>query len=176
MSLISLFSEPIFDTELLPLGFASEDAHRHALDRHSARKRGHSHDRDLLAPPGGQDWNIIGPTAPMDIVETATAYELHADAPGMGPAEISGARKSLHEANKEARGRLLRRERTAYSFSRAFSLPENANPDGITASMDKGVLVVTVPKRPRDSSTSKPPAPKRIAVAAQLAQQPAAKL
>ncbi|PNW80469.1 hypothetical protein CHLRE_07g318850v5 [Chlamydomonas reinhardtii] len=116
----------------------------------------------------------------MDIVETPSGYELHADAPGLGPRDvkvelhngvlqISGSRK-LHHESKDLRGRLLRRERTAYSFSRAFSLPENANPDGITAAMDKGVLVVTVPKRPH--ATAGPPAPKRIAVAA----APAAKL
>ncbi|KAG2441045.1 hypothetical protein HXX76_003898 [Chlamydomonas incerta] len=83
-----------------------------------------------------------------------------------GVLQISGSRKPRHEP-KDARGHiLLRRERSSFTFSRAFSLPENANPDGITAAMDKGVLVVTVPKRPQD--TARPPAPKRIAVAAKL--------
>ncbi|PNW80468.1 hypothetical protein CHLRE_07g318800v5 [Chlamydomonas reinhardtii] len=108
--------------------------------------------------------------APMDIIESPTAFELHADAPGMGPDDVkvelqegvlmvTGERKLSH-TTKEAGGKVWRSERTAYSFSRAFSLPENANPDGITAAMDKGVLVVTVPKREPPAK----PEPKRIAV------------
>lgn len=107
---------------------------------------------------------------PMDIVETDAGYELHADAPGMGPDDVkvelhdgvltlTGQRK-LAQEHKDASGKVWRSERTSYSFSRAFTLPETANPEAISASMDRGVLTVTVAKREPKAK----PEPKRIAV------------
>ncbi len=107
---------------------------------------------------------------PMDIVETPTAFHLHADAPGMTPEEvkvelhegtltISGSRKLARE-DKDASGKVWRSERSSYSFARSFTLPDTANAEAISASMDKGVLTVTVPKREPPAK----PEPKRIAV------------
>jgi HSP20 family protein len=55
---------------------------------------------------------------------------------------------------------VVRRERTLSTFSRSFTLPDNAKDEGVSASLANGVLKVTVPKAepvPR-------PAPKRIQV------------
>lgn len=107
---------------------------------------------------------------PMDVIETEKAYELHTDAPGMEPDEvkvevhegvlnISGEHKSERKT-KDERGKVWRQERTFSKFSRQFSLPQNADPDAISATLDKGVLKVSVAKRPE----SEKPAPKRITV------------
>ncbi|GIL61951.1 hypothetical protein Vafri_16309 [Volvox africanus] len=118
---------------------------------------------------------VMGTTAgtasmPMDIIETPTAYELHADTPGMTPEDVkvelhegvltvSGNRKVARE-DKDAQGKVWRSERSAYSFARSFTLPENVNADNICATIDKGVLKVCVPKM----ETEPKPEPKRITV------------
>eukprot|EP00798_Chlamydomonas_sp_ICE-L_P025345 gene25345-11004_t len=63
---------------------------------------------------------------------------------------------------------VIRSERKSYQFSRTFTLPETANPDAITASMDKGVLTVSIGKRPEPAK----PEPKRIPVNASLNPEP----
>ncbi|PNH08552.1 Heat shock protein, chloroplastic [Tetrabaena socialis] len=106
---------------------------------------------------------------PMDIVETANNFELHADTPGMTPEEIkveldngvltvSGNRKVVRE-DTDAGGRVWRSERSSYGFSRSFTLPDNANPEGINATIDKGVLKVCIPKTETEKQM-----PKRITV------------
>jgi hypothetical protein len=40
--------------------------------------------------------------------------------------------------DKDAHGKVWRSERAAFSFARAFTLPDNANTEGITASIDNG--------------------------------------
>jgi HSP20 family protein len=55
---------------------------------------------------------------------------------------------------------VVRRERHFSSFTRSFVLPDNVKEDGIAASLDKGVLRVTVPK----VEPAPKPQPKRIAV------------
>jgi HSP20 family protein len=79
--------------------------------------------------------------------------------PSVLPSQVSGQRKLEHQ-EKDADGKVWRSERAAFSFSRAFELPPNARAEGISASMDKGVLTVTVPKRDPPAK----PEPKRIAV------------
>ncbi|GLC33363.1 hypothetical protein PLESTF_001335100 [Pleodorina starrii] len=112
------------------------------------------------------------PVIAMDILETPAAYQLHADTPGMSPEvvkvelhqgvlTVSGERKLSHSAKNEG-GKVWRSERSSYAFSRAFTLPDNANADAISAAIDKGVLTVTVPKKDPPAK----PEPKRIAVTA----------
>jgi hypothetical protein len=55
---------------------------------------------------------------------------------------------------------VVRRERTSVSFTRSFVLPDNIKQDDISASLDKGVLTVTLPK---EEPTAKPQ-PRRITV------------
>lgn len=55
---------------------------------------------------------------------------------------------------------VVRRERTSVSFSRSFALPDNIREDDISASLDKGVLTVTLPK----AEPAPKPQPKRITV------------
>ncbi|TMK41384.1 MAG: Hsp20/alpha crystallin family protein [Actinobacteria bacterium] len=92
----------------------------------------------------------------MDLVETDDHFVLRADLPGMSEEDvnveleqnvltISGERKSEHEERDAGYYRL---ERAAGSFSRALTLPEGVNPDGIQAGFDRGVLEVRIPKPP----------------------------
>lgn len=95
-------------------------------------------------------------TPPVDIVEKDNAYEVSADLPGFdeknievklvnGSLCIKGERKAEKEEKRE--GYYLS-EREFGSFERRFELPEGVDPDKIDASLKKGVLTVTLPKRP----------------------------
>jgi HSP20 family protein len=111
---------------------------------------------------------------PMDLVETDDSYVLTADLPGLGQDDISlefegdvltlsGERRSGHEERKEGYYRL---ERAAGSFSRSLTLPEGVDPDAVTATFDKGVLEVRIPKpeqrKPKKVAIQVGDAPKTI--------------
>jgi len=90
----------------------------------------------------------------MDLVETEDAYVLSADLPGLSESDVSievednvltvsGERKAGHEDRNAGYYRV---ERSYGSFRRALTLPEGVDPEAVTATFDKGVLQVTVPK------------------------------
>ena len=90
----------------------------------------------------------------MDLVEADDHFVLKADLPGLSEADvsievrdnaltISGERKAEHERRERGWYRV---ERSFGSFSRSLSLPEGIDADAITASFDRGVLSVTIPK------------------------------
>jgi HSP20 family protein len=91
---------------------------------------------------------------PMDLVEAEDHFVLKADLPGLseedvsieiddGALKISGERKAEHEANERGWYRV---ERAFGSFARTLSLPEGVDADAVSASFDRGVLEVRVPK------------------------------
>ncbi len=99
----------------------------------------------------------------VDIVEKDTAYEVTADVPGFdeknievkvvdGSLSIKGERKSEKEEKKED---YYLSEREFGSFERSFSLPEGIDTDKIEASLKKGVLTVTLPKKPEAQKPAK---------------------
>ena len=115
---------------------------------------------------------------PMDVSEHEDRYEITADCPGYGPEDITlehrdrylticGERKATKEQKspKTAKGKSFLRERVYGSFSRSFTLPEDADTSKIRASLDKGVLTVDVPK----TEPKKLPKPRRITVNASSA-------
>lgn len=89
-----------------------------------------------------------------DVVETATAYEVHLAVPGLNKEDInlevndssltiSGERKFQNE-KKEKNFHSIE---THYgSFSRSFTLPENVDASKINARYNNGILEVTIPK------------------------------
>ena len=90
----------------------------------------------------------------MDLVETDDHFVLRADLPGLTENDvsielednvltISGERRSEHEERKEG---YYRFERASGTFSRALTLPEGVDPQGVEASFENGVLEVRVPK------------------------------
>lgn len=91
----------------------------------------------------------------VDVSETDDAYVVAAEIPGAKPEDVT---VELHEGVLTLRGekrseRDERREHARYvertfgSFSRSFSLPQNANPEKVDASFKEGVLTLRIPKR-----------------------------
>jgi HSP20 family protein len=90
----------------------------------------------------------------VDLVEAEDHFVLRADLPGMsesdvaieiqdGTLAISGERRAEHEAHERGWYRI---ERSFGSFRRSLTLPDGVDPDGISASFDRGVLEVRIPK------------------------------
>ena len=110
----------------------------------------------------------------MDLVETADHFVLRADLPGMSEEDvtievedrvltISGERKAEHETSKEGYHRV---ERAFGSFSRSLTLTEGVDAEAVTASFDRGVLEIRIPKpeqrKPRKISIGVGDTPKTI--------------
>jgi HSP20 family protein len=91
-----------------------------------------------------------------DVKETKDAYEFKADVPGIQEKDLevtlTGNRLTVsgkREAEKEDKSeRYYTYERSYGSFTRSFSLPDGADTDKVRASLDKGVLSVSIPKKP----------------------------
>ncbi len=92
----------------------------------------------------------------VDVHEEPERFTVHADLPGVLPADIQvtadkgvltiqGARRI---EKRESQKRYERLERIEGDFLRRFTLPENARADEITARHTNGVLVVVIPKQP----------------------------
>jgi HSP20 family protein len=90
----------------------------------------------------------------MDLVEADDHFVLKADLPGLGEDDVSieiqdntltvsGERKS--ESEQHGRG-WYRVERQFGRFSRSLTLPEGIDAEAVSASFDKGVLEVRIPK------------------------------
>lgn len=95
-----------------------------------------------------------------DVTESESLYRIEMDLPGMGKDQIrlsmqnrvitiQGERKNeLRDGEK-----LTRSERKQGGFSRAFALPETADPRTIKAKHDHGVLNITVEKQAGDKQS-----------------------
>jgi HSP20 family protein len=107
-------------------------------------------------------------TAAFDIKETKDAYEFKADVPGVQEKDlevtIAGNRLAVsgkrEEEKEEKSDRNYTYERSFGSFSRSFTLPDGADTEKVQANLEKGVLTVSVPKKPEVQ-------PKKIAVSSE---------
>ena len=90
----------------------------------------------------------------MDLSETAEAFHITADVPGMTEDDIeitvsdnnlaiSGERSEEYEEDEE---NFFRRERTYGMFHRRVPLPQNVERDDINATFKNGVLRIEMPK------------------------------
>jgi HSP20 family protein len=106
------------------------------------------------APPTGNGGTLRRWMPAMDLVETDEHFVLRADLPGMseedikiefedGTLTVSGERKSEHESKGEGYHRV---ERAFGTFSRSLTLPQGVDPEAVSASFDRGVLEVSIPK------------------------------
>src|ERR1043165_4506706 len=90
----------------------------------------------------------------MDVTETDKEIEITAELPGLEEKDVQinladnlltiRGEKKAEKEQKEKDYRLV--ERSYGSFARTLELPEGVNPDAVKATIDKGVLKVTVPK------------------------------
>jgi HSP20 family protein len=104
--------------------------------------------------PGGNGGTMRRWMPAMDLLETGDHFVLRADLPGMSEGDVnieledstltvSGERKTEHESSEEGYYRV---ERASGSFSRSLTLPKGVDPEAVTASFDRGVLEVRIPK------------------------------
>lgn len=110
-------------------------------------------------------WRVstLAATPAVDIVEKDNAYEVTAELPGMdeknievklanGGLTIKGEKREEKEEKKKD---YYLQERHFGSFERYFSVPESVNTDKIEANFKKGVLTVTLPKKPEAQKAAK---------------------
>ena len=119
-----------------------------------------------MSPFAALDERTVAVYAPaFDVKETKDAYQFKADVPGIAEKDlevtmtgnrltVSGKRDEEREDKSE---QYYAYERNYGSFSRSFTLPDGADTDKLRASLEKGVLEITVPKKPEVQ-------PKKIAV------------
>ncbi len=107
---------------------------------------------------GTTNTHKIGINTPaVNVKETDHSFELELAAPGLDKQDfnieldhdvlvISSEIKSEKET-KENDGKYSRKEFGYQSFKRSFTLPDTVNGGEIKASYEKGVLLVTIPKK-----------------------------
>ena len=106
---------------------------------------------ESLSRSGGSAYSFV---PRVDIVEQEKAYEVHVAVPGVPKEDfkidvnnnvltVSGERKFAKE-KKENNFHIS--ETQFGAFSRAFSLPENADASKISAKYNNGILEITIPK------------------------------
>lgn len=99
----------------------------------------------------------------IDVVESEKAYEITAELPGMDEKniEVKVAEGSLtikgekQEEKEEKKKDYYLHERHFGSFERSFDVPESVDANKIEASFKKGVLTVTLPKKPEAQKPAK---------------------
>jgi HSP20 family protein len=112
-------------------------------------------DRFGGTPARSDDWRGVFPA--VNLYETADAYHLTAELPGVEPGEIhaslegstlilEGERKIDYASREETS--LHRRERDSGAFRRAFELPAPVDADAVEAVHRNGVLMLRLPKTP----------------------------
>ncbi|WP_036261064.1 Hsp20/alpha crystallin family protein [Methylocapsa aurea] len=106
---------------------------------------------------------ILGAAPAVDIVEKPNAYEVTAELPGLDEKniEVTVVNGSLiikgekHEEREEKKKDYYLQERHFGSFERRFAMPEGVDADKIEASFTKGLLTVTLPKKPEAQKPEK---------------------
>jgi HSP20 family protein len=93
----------------------------------------------------------------VDIRETEAAYVLDMELPGYDEKSIDihvdGASLSIASKQEEAgearkeEGTYILRERRLNAFSRSFKLPDNSDPEAVTAVFKNGILSLEIKKR-----------------------------
>ena len=126
-------------------------------------------DMDKMARAGlakrGQELADALGYLPLDVAESADAYILNAELPGVSMENIEvhvedniiTIRGNKPAPVDTADVKYLRLERPYGDFQRSLALPRNVDPDQVGATYNEGVLQVTVGKRPEAR-------PKRIAI------------
>lgn len=104
-------------------------------------------------------------TVPVDIIEKEEEYLVRMDLPGIKKESVNITMKErvlsveVNEENKEEEeGRYHIRNRKNLSFKSSWQMPENSDSESLSASMDQGVLTLTLRKKEEA-------APRKISIA-----------
>lgn len=103
-----------------------------------------------------------GPRSPaLDVTETDRAYVVKLEMPGVAKEDVQisvegrvvsvQAQTQRSEERKEGE-RVLYRERSFSSYARSFTLPAEIDPADVTATLEQGVLNMSLPKRSAQST------------------------
>ncbi len=99
----------------------------------------------------------------VDVVDDEKSIKLIAELPGLNKEDVkilledgfltvSGAKKNEFEGKEEIN--IIRNERLFGKFERKFELPEDINPDEITAKFENGLLKISIakliPEKPKE--------------------------
>ena len=106
-------------------------------------------------------WNEKG-SAPANIFETDTEYQMQIIAPGLKKDDfkINVDRNVLHISydhtadETETAGKWLRKEYKLQTFRRSFTLNDKINVSGISAKYNEGILTVHLPKKEAQEPTT----------------------
>jgi HSP20 family protein len=118
----------------------------------------------LSAPPGllaGRRTALALPR--VDVAETDTELVVSADLPGLEEKDLRvtvdddvlSIRGTRQEEREEKKRSYHLMERSYGEFQRSIPLPADVDPDRVKASFKKGVLTVTLPKRPEAQAKRK---------------------
>jgi HSP20 family protein len=122
--------------------------------------------REMAPFPVVEDRAMLSPA--FDVKETKDAYLFKADVPGIPEKDlevtITGNRLNISgkrdQEKEEKNDRYYTYERNYGTFTRSFTLPDGADLENLRASIEQGVLTISVPKKPEVQ-------PKKIAVKAE---------
>jgi HSP20 family protein len=124
----------------------------------------------FMAWPGTRSPGSLADWEPrVDIHESANAYHIKADVPGVekanlqvsldqGVLTLQGERR---QERREEKDRIHRVERLYGSFSRSFTLPADADEAGLKAHARDGQLSIDIPKK---AGAAASPSPVRVPV------------
>lgn len=98
---------------------------------------------------GGRAWRPA-----LDIIETDDAYVVQAALPGLSADDIDvdiddgvlTIKADRSDENEEQADKYLLRERSYGKFARSVRLPKNVSADEISATVESGILTLTLPK------------------------------
>ncbi|GJL74983.1 Hsp20/alpha crystallin family protein [Nitrosomonas sp.] len=101
--------------------------------------------------------------ANVNIASDDRQYTITLEAPGLAQEDLSIELKdrvlvikgAKHEEQEEKDQHFYRKERRYGAFERVLAVPDDADTDGIHASMDKGLLKITIPRQEVDKSSVK---------------------
>lgn len=117
-----------------------------------------------VMPQGGEAWDGQFVQPNMDLSETADAYHVTMDLPGMDKSGISVEVKDnvltvkaerKQESTKKKGGKVLMQERSSGFMSRAVMLAKPVKAAKVTAEYKDGVLKITLPKVHADQAAKK---------------------
>ena len=101
------------------------------------------------------DGAVLKPT--LDLAATEKEYAINVEIPGVDEKDVDleivndtlTIRGEKRQETEQKGNSYYRMERAYGSFQRVLSLPEDVDQDGVKATFRKGVLAITMPRKPR---------------------------